>query len=64
MMAHVPISTLWEYSRDPKTQALSTLQLDHLRQCTDCDTVLLFCETSRSVDHLKKKLRECHIGFE
>jgi transcription initiation factor IIE alpha subunit len=64
MAAHIPISALWEYSRNPNTQALSPLHQDHIQQCEDCDTVLLFCETSRSFDHLKKKLRECEIAFE
>jgi hypothetical protein len=51
---HIPISQLWEYSRDPS--ALEWTQREHLASCEDCIGILWVCRSSESVQQVKNSL--------
>jgi hypothetical protein len=55
---HIPLSVLWEYATNPKPGALPSAEWDHLKACDECVNVLWLCNTSRSVDDVREKLRE------
>ena len=51
---HIPISLLWEYSRDPK--ALDWTHMEHLVSCENCVGILWLSYTSETVTDLKRRL--------
>jgi hypothetical protein len=62
---HIPISELWEYSRNQSPQNLGTQHWNHLGICDDCVGVLWLCSASRSFEQLKIELRvRCIEGFD
>jgi hypothetical protein len=58
--AHIQISQLWEYSRDPGT--LESRQLEHLCCCEDCMGILWLCRAFERFQQVKNKLKEHGIA--
>jgi hypothetical protein len=55
---HIPIASLWEYSRNPHPAAFPPAEFDHLRTCERCVSVLWICHTSDSIDHMNQRLKD------
>jgi hypothetical protein len=56
---HIPLESLWKYSRD--SYALKRNQLTHLALCEDCVAIVLLSKTSDSIEHLKDSLKNYGI---
>ena len=51
---HVPISELWEFSRDPR--ALEAVHIQHLLFCETCMGILWICRASDSSQQVNDRL--------
>jgi hypothetical protein len=57
-MAHIPLSFLWEYSRNPNPAQLPSAEWEHLLSCESCIAVLWTCRASDSLAQVEEKLKE------
>jgi len=55
---HIPISHIWEYSRESNRALLSLLEWDHLMACERCVANLWLCHASDSVENIERTAAE------
>jgi hypothetical protein len=61
---HIPISQIWEYSRESNRALLSLLEWDHLMACERCVANLWLCHASDSVENIERRVNliECGVA--
>jgi hypothetical protein len=62
-LLHIPISQIWEYSRESNRALLSLLEWDHLMACERCVTNLWLCHASDSIEHIGRRLNLSEFGI-
>jgi hypothetical protein len=58
MGKHITPSILWKYSKQACT--LNAAEAEHLDQCQDCVAVLIICRSCKSLQQMKRKLKDLH----
>jgi len=55
MSNHIPLRSLWEYSRNPNPTGLTGTIWDHLKNCESCVGILWACYASQSIEQVKTR---------
>ena len=54
---HIPLSVLWQYSKEPKVDSLADGDRRHLGVCEDCVAVVYVCRTLPSLQDVEDRLK-------
>jgi hypothetical protein len=55
---HVPISTLWEFSKEFQLDMLADEDRRHLGICEDCVAIIALCKSLSSVTDVEERLKQ------